>query len=473
MTLSLLNFFIDIRILSAILIAMLGWTFLVYASARSWPYVKWLAGSAVLFGVTQCTIGSLVAVGWLSDDAAGPVGSLLGLIAMAAMLAGLHVTLSRQERVSPMHMFLFVVLGSPVVVFVMSMLLRGWAFAGPMTIAPIFVATSGWLVSVWWRERWNGLLVLAALFLGYPLLLVIAMLTDMSLLNFRKLTPLPISIAYVFVMTLILHRDSKILSRELLERERAEQALQRFSDSLEDRVRSRTQQLEEMVRGLRSFAGMVSHDLSGPLRNTAGLASVALEEYRAGHPADTERCLEMIRMEAMRASTMVHDLLHLARVEHGPPDLVPVDMQALVKDCLDSLALQFPNAEEAVRADPLPVVKADASLMQHVVMNLVGNALKFGTGHSALRVQLNALREGGFWRFTVSDNGPGFDPAKLGELFQPFSRLDESKIGGTGLGLTVVKRVVESHGGSVGAASAPGEGARFWWTLPVDPATPA
>ncbi len=467
MTLTALQFFSDIRILSAILIAMLGVTFLVHASPRSWPYVKWLAGSAVLFGTTQCSVGSLVAVGWLSNDAAGPVGSLLGLLAMAALLAGLHVCLSPNQKMPPLRVFLLILMSAPLMVLVMRVLLGGWAFAGPMTIALIFVIASGWLVWLWWRERWGGQLVLALLFLGYPLLLAIALLTDMSLLQFRMLTPLPISIAYVFVMTLILHRDSLIVGRELRERVKAEQALQRLTDSLEDIVRSRTQQLEEMVRGLRSFAGMVSHDLSGPLRNTAGLASMALEEYRAGHPADTERCLEMIRMESMRASTMVNDLLNLARVEHGPPDLVPVDMQALVQECLGSLALQFPNAAEAVRAEPMPVVQADASLMQHVVMNLVGNALKFGTGHSALRVQLGAMRENGFWRFTVTDNGPGFDPAKSGELFQPFSRLDERKIGGTGLGLTVVKRVVESHGGAVGAASRPGEGARFWWTLPA------
>ncbi|QHE88198.1 sensor histidine kinase [Hydrogenophaga sp. BPS33] len=468
MTLSVLQFFIDIRILSAILIAMLGATFLAYASARSWPYVKWLAGSAVLFGTTQCSIGSLVALGWLSDDAAGPVGSLLGLLAMAAMLAGLNASFSRQQKVSPLQVFLSVVVCAPLMVLAMSVLLNGWAFAGPMTIAAIFVATSIWLVSVWWRERWTGQIVLAVLFLGYPLLLVVAMATDMGLLNFRKLTPLPISIAYVFVMTLIQQRESKVIARELRERVKAEQALQQLTDSLEDSVRSRTQQLEEMVRGLRSFAGMVSHDLSGPLRNTAGLAEAALAEYHAGRPADAQHCLERIRIEAMRASTMVNNLLNLARVDHGPPELSPVDMQALVQECLGSLALQYPQAAQAVSAHPMPVVQAEASLMQHVVMNLVGNALKFGAGDGGLRVQLDVAREGPFWRFTVSDNGPGFDPAKSGELFQPFSRLDERKVGGTGLGLTVVKRVVEWHGGSVGAACEPGQGARFWWTLPAE-----
>jgi len=470
-TLSVLNFFSDIRILSAILIAMLGMTFLMHASARSWPYVKWLAGSALVFGFTQGALVLSVAMGWLSDPAAGPVGSILGLIAMAAVLAGLQACFSPRGT-SPTRVFLVVLLGAPVLVVAMSALLQGWDFAGPLTIALIFVIAAGWLLWVWWHERWSGQLVLALLFLGHPLLLGVAVTTDMNLLNFRQLTPLPISIMFVFVMTLILHRDSQILARELHERVRAEQALQRLTDSLEDIVRSRTQQLEEIIRGLRSFAGMVSHDLSGPLRNAAGLADVALEDYRAGNAAGAERSLELIRREALRASNMVNDLLNLAKVDHGPPELAPVDMQALVQDCLRSLALQFPNAPQAVQMEAMPVVQADASLLQHVVMNLLGNALKFGDGHSGLRVTLCALRDGGFWRFTVSDNGPGFDPAKAGELFQPFSRLDERKVGGTGLGLTVVKRAVERHGGAVGAASAPGEGARFWWTLPADASHP-
>ena len=88
-------------------------------------------------------------------------------------------------------------------------------------------------------------------------------------------------------------------------------------------------------------------------------------------------------------------------------------------------------------------------------------------GGRDLHIALDAREEGGFWRFSVADNGPGFDPDKSGELFKPFSRLDERQAGGTGLGLTVVKRAVERHGGTVGAWSSPGEGAAFWWTLPV------
>ena len=473
MTHPVLIFFSDIRTLSTILIAMLGMTFLAYASPRSWSYVKWLAGSALVFGVTQGLLVSVDAMGWISGEVAGPVGSLMGLGAMAALFAGLQACFV-PRGIPPVRVFVGVLLGAPVLVVGMSAWLNGWAFAAPAVIALLFLLAAGWLVWIWSRDGWGGQLVLAVLFLGYPLLFAVAMATGMSLLQFRQVTPLPVSIGYVFVMTLILQRDSQILARELRERVRAEQALQQLTGSLEEIVRNRTQQLEEIIQGLRSFAGMVSHDLRGPLRNTAGLADMVLEEYRAGNTAGAERSLELIRSEAQRASNMVNDLLTLAKVDQGPPSPEAVDMQALLRDCVQSLSVQFPQAPEAVHeAAPLPVVQADAGLMRHVLMNLLGNALKFGAERRDLHIALDAKEEGGFWRFSVADNGPGFDPAKIGELFKPFSRLDERQAGGTGLGLTVVKRAVERHGGTVGATSTPGQGAAFWWTLPCNTALQA
>ena len=466
MTQPVLSFFSDIRILSAILIAMLGATFLLYASQRSWPYVKWLAGSALVFGITQGLLVTADALDWISAEAAGPVGSLLGLGAMSALLAGLQACFS-PDGVHPRRVFLGAVVGALALVVLMSTVMRGWAFAGPAAITVIFLGASCWLVWLWSRYRWAGQLVLAAVFLGYPMLFFVAMSTGMSLLQFRQVTPLPVSITFMFVMMLMQQRDAQILARELQERMRAEQALQQLTDSLEEIVRSRTRQLEEIIQGLRSFAGMVSHDLSGPLRNASSLAELALHDFRAGDVVASERSLEMIRREAQRASTMVNDLLTLARVDQSPPNATPVDMQALLRECLQSLALQYPSAPSVVQCAALPVVQADASLMRHVLMNLLGNALKFGADRSDLRITVEARKDdGGAWRFSVVDNGPGFDPSRSGELFQPFSRLGERVAGGTGLGLTVVKRAAERHGGTVGAVSAPGQGASFWWTLP-------
>lgn len=466
-TLSVLTFLGDIRVLSSIIIGMLGITFMAHASPRSWPYVKWLAGSALVFGVSQFMVLLFEWLGWLSGSVAGPLGSGLGLIAMATVLAGLQAYFS-PGKLPPARVFFAILIGSPLLVVATSAVLQGWGFAGPLAISAIFVMASCWLMSLWWRDRWAGQWIMALFFLGHPMLVGVALAGGLSLLQLRQLTPLPISVSYVFLLMLILQRDAETLARELHERVKAERALQKLTDSLEDIVRSRTRQLEEIIQGLRSFAGMVSHDLSGPLRNAASLANLALQEYRAGDAAGAERCLELIRLEALRASNMVNDLLTLAKVDQGPPSPSPVDMQALLADCLQALALQYPQAPRVVQGAALPVVHADAGLMRHVLMNLLGNALKFGADRADLRITVEARNDdGGVWRFSVVDNGPGFDPGRSGELFQPFSRLDERQAGGTGLGLTVVKRAAERHGGTVGAMSAPGQGATFWWTLPA------
>jgi hypothetical protein len=133
-----------------------------------------------------------------------------------------------------------------------------------------------------------------------------------------------------------------------------------------------------------------------------------------------------------------------------------------------SEALEHPRATQVVQAHALPTVAADASLLRHVSSNLSSSALKFGREHSDLRVQVRARPEkAGQWRIELVDNGPGFEPERAHALFQPFARLAGAAAPGTGLGLTIVRRAVERHGGEVGASAQPGRGATFWFSLPA------
>jgi signal transduction histidine kinase len=340
-------------------------------------------------------------------------------------------------------------------------------YAGPIATASIFTAGALWMFTLWWRDRWGGQLVLMVAFLQHPLLVSFGLIQGMGLEEVRSLMPLPLALSYVFLMTLILQRDAKTLDAELQQRARAEEELQRIAETLEATVDERTTELREIVHGLQSFSGMVSHDLSGPLRNAGALVHMARNAVQRGDGAELHDTLGRIERETQRAQSMVSDLLSLSRVEQAPLQVAPVDMQALFQECLASLAGQFPDVTEVVQSDKLPVVQGDAGLLQHVLMNLIGNALKFGRARRDLRIAVRAQREGQLWRFTVSDNGPGFATERANELFKPFSRLENTSVHGTGLGLTVVKRVVERLGGQVGAASSPGLGATFWWTLPA------
>ena len=461
-----LSLFGDLRFMTGALVALLGVIFIAYAHEDSWPYVRWLAGSAMLFGLSSLGFRLSQRFFGVTAEGIGAPAATMVAISLAALLVGLHAYLSHRSDHQWRRFILLCLLGTGWVTLVVA-LLRENPFRGPIASASVLTAAALWLTWHWWRDRWSGQLALAAAFLVQPLLLFAAMRVGMDVRAFRDLTPLPIVVVYFFVLTLILQRDARRLARELHRSARAEAALQRLADNLDRTVHERTAQLEALNQGLRAFSGMVSHDLRGPLRNIHGLSEMAREAIEEGQPAQALPLVRKLGHESLRASRMVSDLLDLARVEQQALQKARVDFGELVRECVDQLAMEYPSAQQAVRVGELPVVEVDRGLMAHVVTNLVGNALKYGQGRPGLAVDVLAERDNGRWRFAVSDNGPGFDGARAGELFQPFNRLAGDAVPGTGLGLTVVRRVVQQHGGEVGASGRMGEGARFWWTLPA------
>jgi len=459
--------FSDLRAMTGLSVSILGGVFLAYAHRDSWPYVRWMAGSALVFGLLQLVYRLLELAGSRSIGPAGEASPFLAVPCLSALLVGLHAYLSPQAQHAVRRFWLLTgagVLWSALVLI----WLPGEPLRGPLATAGLLVAGALWLVWRWWRDRWAGQLVLALSFLSHPALLLLAHTQGLDAAAFRQLTPLPIVLVYLFLMTLILQRDARQLARELRERERAEADLQRLADALDQTVRERTARLEEINQGLRSFSGMVSHDLRGPLRNIHGMGELAHEAIAQGQPGEALPLVRRMGQEALRASRMVGDLLNLAQVDQRPVQKQAVDFEALVRQCVERLAQEYPGAGTQVQlVGALPVLPADQGLMEHVLINLIGNALKYGQGVPQLQVRVCADRVGEVWRFSVEDNGPGFDPVRAGELFQPFSRLAEGAAPGTGLGLTVVRRAVQQHGGEVGASARPGQGATFWWTLPA------
>lgn len=460
----------DVRLFAALVILALGAVFLFNASRSSWRYARWLAGSAVIYGATLGVM-RVAELSGVVDQRMAAIGlPLSSLLAIGMLAAGLQAHF-RPGGVPAHQVFFGVALAMPLVVFAVDTAFSGWVFAGPIATASIFTAGAIWMFMLWWRDRWGGQLVLILAFLQHPLLVAFGLIQGMSLAEVRSLMPLPLAVSYVFLMTLILQRNAQALDVELRQRARAEEELQRIAETLEASVEERTTELREIVHGLQSFSGMVSHDLSGPLRNAGELVHLARSALQDNDSEKLNDALGRIERETQRARSMVSDLLSLSRVEQAPLQATSVDMQALFQECLVSLTGQYPDAPEVVQSDNLPVVQGDAGLLQHVLVNLVGNALKFGRARRDLRIAVRAQREGDLWRFTVADNGPGFANERVNELFKPFSRLENTAVNGTGLGLTVVKRVIERLGGQVGAASSPGLGATFWWTLPAAPQT--
>ena len=209
----------------------------------------------------------------------------------------------------------------------------------------------------------------------------------------------------------------------------------------------------------------VSHDLRNPLQIVL-LKAQLLARRGAGDEA-TQRGVGSILAAGRRMERMLRDLADSARLEGGALlrlERVSVDVRAFVADALDLTHGVFDPARVAVVVpDGLPPVDADPDRLDRVLVNLVGNALKYSPG----RVVVSAARSGEFVRISVSDEGPGIAPADQERLFERYYRGHRHEGEGLGLGLYIVRRLVEAHGGCVELTSAPGEGSTFSFTVPI------
>ncbi|HEU4459917.1 MAG TPA: ATP-binding protein [Methylibium sp.] len=247
--------------------------------------------------------------------------------------------------------------------------------------------------------------------------------------------------------------------------------------SLEARVAQRTGSLNQANEDLRSFSHSVSHDLKGPIGSIGLVLRHLVEQQGERLDAGTRRLLGEVVRECDRLRRLTDELLSLALVEQSEMTMEPVSMQALVDEVVAELRRPgAAGAAEAERAElvvhPLPEVHGDAVLLRQVWLNLIANALKFSAKAAQPRVELQCRATEAGHEFSVADNGAGFDMSQAGRLFGTFQRLHRaSDFPGTGVGLSIVKRVVHRHGGSVWAEGRPGEGARFAFVLPRRPAS--
>lgn len=224
--------------------------------------------------------------------------------------------------------------------------------------------------------------------------------------------------------------------------------------------------LRDTVQRLRSFNRSVSHDLRGPLGAMGGATRLAIDAITR---SDTSRALRLLSATARQAEMLAHlvsDLLAMAEADEFSEE--DVDLNAVVREAAAQLSLGLPASRAttaSVHVQDLPTARGTPGLLRQVFVNLIGNAMKFSGTSAAPRIDVGCERMGETLSLFVRDNGVGFDDTAAATLFEPFHRLHGNEYPGTGVGLSLVKRIVERHGGRVWAHGRIGEGASFHFTI--------
>lgn len=257
--------------------------------------------------------------------------------------------------------------------------------------------------------------------------------------------------------------------RDVTELRQAKDEIARRAEELEEANR-RLQELDQM-KG--SLLNTVSHELRTPLTTIMGFAEFLFDEL-GGKLSETQRgYVGQIQRSAGRLERLVDDLLDITRLESGTCTISrqELDLSSLVHEGLRGLEPRAAEAGlllEALVAPETPRVWGDSLRISQVLDNLVGNAIKFTPRAGMIRVTVRP--EPGSVRIEVRDTGPGIAAMHVPLLFEKFFQVNPAltrEHGGTGLGLSIAKALVEAHGGRIGVESTPGEGSRFWFTLPV------
>lgn len=252
--------------------------------------------------------------------------------------------------------------------------------------------------------------------------------------------------------------------RDVTERKRTQLAVQQLNQELRQRVA----QLEELNQELEAFSYSVSHDLRAPLRAMSGYVRMLHEDYGQRLDAEGQRLIDVVSSELRRMGQLIDDLLAFSRLGRQRMQNTSIDMTALAQTVFESLIGPAPDSKLRCEVQPLPTACGDLPMLRQVFANLIENAIKFARHQPAPFVEITGWIGDAELNYCIRDNGVGFDENYAHKLFRVFQRMhSEEEFEGTGVGLALVQRVIHRHGGRVWVEATPGEGAAFYFTLPA------
>lgn len=269
---------------------------------------------------------------------------------------------------------------------------------------------------------------------------------------------------------LVEERSFRFLIEALLPFSNARRRLEQTTEELaqmNDTLIKRSRDLELANAELETFSYSISHDLRTSLQAVLGFAQTLIARYEDDLRPEARRCVDLITKSAQGMSELVNDLLELAQANRMSLELEPVDLGQLAQEAVGELEAQLETSNVDLVIGELPILDVDRVLLKRVFVNLISNAIKFSRkAEPRPRVEVGSSGQNGAPVLFVRDNGIGFDMCESGRLFRAFERLHRGgDYEGTGVGLALVARIVDRHGGRIWAEAKPGKGAVFYFTL--------
>lgn len=249
---------------------------------------------------------------------------------------------------------------------------------------------------------------------------------------------------------------------------RREAEIKALNETLEEKVKARTAQLEASNKEMEAFTYSISHDLRAPLRNINGFAEILLEDGATMLSNEMKRNLTIIKSNAVRMGLFIDSLLEISRLGRSVLNKKEVNMKYLVNEVIEEIKIGDKLFKHEIIVNEIHNIQGDASLLKQVWQNLISNAVKYSALKENPKIEISSVMSEGKVHYTVRDNGVGFEMQFSHKLFGVFQRLHrDTEFTGTGVGLAIVKRIVQKHDGQVGVQSTPNVGTTFYFSLPL------